>query len=65
MILARPIRLDRDDDLEPAWQRIGLAPAERLLLESVGRAHLLVTGLGASETRFLRDAADPRVTVIL
>jgi dihydropteroate synthase len=66
MILARPIRLDRDDDLEPAWERIGLAPAMRqLLLESVGRAHLLVTGLGLSATRFLRDAEDPRVTIIL
>ena len=66
MILARPIRLDRDDDLEPAWERIGLVPAARqLLLDSVGRAHLLVTGLGAAETRFLRNLEDSRVTVIL
>jgi dihydropteroate synthase len=66
VILARPIRLDRDDDLEPAWERIGLAPAARqLLLESVGRAHLLITGLGLSETRFLRDAEDPGVRIIL
>ena len=66
MILARPIRLDRDDDLEPLWERIGLAPAVRqLLLDAVGRAHLLVTGLGPSEMRFLRDAEDPRVTIIL
>ena len=66
MILARPIRLDRDDDLEPVWERLGLVPAARqLLLESVGRGHLLLTGLGAAETRFLREADDPRVTVIL
>ena len=65
MILARPIHLDRDDDLEPVWERIGLVPAARqLLLESVGRAFLLVTGLGAPESRFLRELADPRVTVI-
>src|SRR4030095_13615764 len=31
---------------------------------AVGRAHLLVTGLGPSEMRFLRDV-DPRVTIIL
>jgi dihydropteroate synthase len=66
VILARPIRLDRDDDLEPAWERIGLVPAARqLLLESVGRAHLLLTGLGQQESRFLRQVEDPRVTVIL
>ena len=66
MILARPIRLDRDDDLEPAWERIGLVPAARqLLLESVGRAHLLLTGLGLQESRFLRQIEEPRVTVIL
>jgi len=65
VILARPIHLDRDDDLEPVWERIGLVPAARqLLLESVGRAFLLVTGLGAPESRFLRELADPRVTVI-
>ena len=65
MILARPIHLDRDDDLEPVWERIGLVPAARqLLLESVGRAFLLVTGLGAPESRFLRELADPRLTVI-
>ena len=66
MILARPIRLDRDDDLEPAWERIGLVPSARqLLLESVGRVFLLVTGLGTAETRFLQDVDDARVTVIL
>ncbi len=66
MILARPIHLDRDDDLEPVWERLGLAPAARqLLLDSVGRAHLLVTGLGAAESRCLREVEDPRVTVIL
>ena len=66
VILARPIRLDRDDELEPAWERIGLVPAaRRLLLESVGRAHLLLTGLGAAETDFLRGLEDPRLTVIL
>ena len=66
MILARPIRLDRDDDLEPVWERIGLAPAARqLLLDSVGRAHLLLTGLGTDASRFLREVEDPRVTVIL
>jgi dihydropteroate synthase len=66
VILARPIRLDRDDELEPAWERIGLVPAARqLLLESVGRAHLLVTGLGSADSRFLRDVEDTRVTVIL
>ncbi|HEY1334483.1 MAG TPA: dihydropteroate synthase, partial [Myxococcaceae bacterium] len=58
--------IDRDDDLEPAWERIGLVPAARQpLLESVGRAFVLVTGLGTQETRFLRDVDDPRVTVIL
>jgi dihydropteroate synthase len=66
VILARPIRLDRDDDLEPAWERIGLVPAARqLLLDSVGRAHLLVTGLEQQESRFLREVDDPRMTVIL
>ncbi len=66
MILARPIHLDRDDDLEPAWERIGLVPAARQpLLESVGRAFLLVTGLGIPETRFLRNVEDSRLTVIL
>jgi len=66
VILARPIRLDRDGDLEPVWERLGLVPAARqLLLESVGRGHLLLTGLGAPESRFLREADDPRVTVIL
>ena len=66
MILARPIHLDRDDDLEPAWERLGLAPATRqLLLESVGRAHLLVTGLGEVESRFLREVDDTRMTVLL
>jgi dihydropteroate synthase len=66
VILARPIRLDREDDLQPAWERIGLAPAARqLLLESVGRGHLLLTGLGGRESGFLRDVEDPRLTVIL
>jgi dihydropteroate synthase len=66
VILARPIHLDRDDDLQPAWERIGLVPAARqLLLESVGRAHLLVTGLGSADSRFLREVEDTRVTVIL
>lgn len=66
VILARPIHIDRDDDLEPAWERIGVVPAARqLLLESVGRAFLLVTGLGPEETRFLRNVEDPRLTVIL
>ena len=66
MILARPIHLDRDDDLEPAWERLGIAPAARqLLLESVGRLHLLLTGLGAAESRFLREVEDARLTVVL
>jgi len=66
VILARPIHLDRDDDLEPAWERIGLAPAARqLLLESVGRAHLLLTGLGPTESRFLRGVEDSAVTITL
>ena len=66
VILARPIHLDRDDDLEPAWERIGLAPAARqLLLESVGRAHLLLTGLGLTESRFLRGIEDSGLTIIL
>ncbi|MGZ6029063.1 MAG: dihydropteroate synthase, partial [Myxococcaceae bacterium] len=66
MILARPITLDRDDDLEPAWERLGLAPAARqLLLETVGRAQLLVTGLGPAESRFLREVDDPRLTCLL
>ncbi|MGZ3445083.1 MAG: dihydropteroate synthase, partial [Myxococcaceae bacterium] len=66
MILARPITLDRDDDLEPAWERLGLAPAARqLLLETMGRGHLLVTGLGPEESRFLREVDDPRLTCLL
>ena len=66
MILARPIHLDRDDVLEPVWERIGLGPAARhLLLDSVGHGVLLLTGLSAAESRFLREAHDPRVTVIL
>jgi len=66
VILARPIHLDRDDELEPVWERIGLAPAARhLLLDSVGHGLLLLTGLRAAESRFLREAHDPRVTVIL
>jgi dihydropteroate synthase len=66
VILARPILLDRESDLEPVWERLGLAPAVRqLLLESVGRAHLLVTGLGGAESRFLRNVEDPRLTCIL
>jgi dihydropteroate synthase len=66
VILARPIHLDHDGDLEPVWERLGLVPAARqLLLESVGRGHLLLTGLGPPESRFLRESADPRVTVIL
>ncbi len=66
MLLARPIRIDRDDDLEPAWERLGLLPAVRQpLLASVGRAHLLVTGLDAAGLRCLREVEDTRVTVIL
>lgn len=66
MILARPISVDRDDDLEPVWERLGLTPAARqLLLESVGRGHLLLTGLGEGESRLLRGVEDPRLTVIL
>ena len=66
MILARPLTFDRDGDLEPAWERLGLAPAARqLLLDSVGRAHLLLTGLGPDESRFLRNVEEARVTVIL
>jgi len=66
VILARPIHLDRDDVLEPVWERIGLGPAARhLLLDSVGHGVLLLTGLSAAESRFLREAHDPRVTVIL
>lgn len=66
MLLARPITVDRDDDFESAWERLGLAPAaRRLLLETVGRAHLLLTGLGPAESRFLREVDDPRLTCIL
>ena len=66
MILARPIHLDRDDDLEPVWERIGLAPTVRQpLLDSLGHGILLVTGLGAADTRLLREVEDPRLTVIL
>ncbi len=66
MILARPITLDRDDDLEPAWERLGLSLAARqLLLETVARAHLLLTGLGPAESRFLREVDDPRLTCLL
>ncbi len=56
MILARPIAMDRDGDLEPAWERLGLEPAARQrLLGSVARAHLLLTGLGPAESRLLRE----------
>src|SRR5215813_485677 len=65
MILARPVLLDHDGDLEPVWERLGLAPAVRQLLdESVGRGHLLLTGLGGAESRFLRNVDDPRLTCI-
>ena len=60
MILARPIALDRDGDLEPAWERLGLEPAARQrLLGSVARAHLLLTGLGPAESRLLREQDAP------
>jgi len=66
VILARPIRLDRDDDLEPIWERIGIAPSERrALLGALGRAHVLITGLGAVESRFLAQLEDPGVRVLL
>ena len=65
MILARPISIDRDADLGPVWERLGLPPpARQLLLDSVGRAHLLLTGLGSPETSFLREVADSRLTCI-
>lgn len=66
MILARPLRVDRDDDLGPAWERLGLEPAARQrLLGSVARAHLLLTGLGPAESRLLREQDTAGLTCVL
>jgi len=66
VILARPLRVDRDDDLGPAWERLGLEPAARQrLLGSVARAHLLLTGLGPAESRLLREQDTAGLTCVL
>lgn len=66
MILARPLRVDRADDLGPAWERLGLEPAARQrLLGSVARAHLLLTGLGPAESRLLREQDTAGLTCVL
>ena len=66
MILARPLRVDRDDDLGPAWERLGLEPAARQrLLGSVARAHLLLTGLGPAEWRLLLEQDTAGLTCVL
>jgi dihydropteroate synthase len=65
-VFARPLVRDRDEDLEAGWERLGLPPAARQsLLDTLGRAHLLMTGLGAPEVRFFRALEDARVTVVL
>jgi dihydropteroate synthase len=66
VILARPLRVDRDDDLGPAWERLGLEPvARQRLLGSVARAHLLLTGLGPAESRLLREQDAAGLTCVL
>ncbi|MET0403429.1 MAG: dihydropteroate synthase [Cystobacter sp.] len=63
MIRARPLRLDRPDDLEPALRRMGLpASAREYLGEKVPLMHVLLTGLEREQGRFLAglfaDCAD-------
>ncbi|MCY1079202.1 dihydropteroate synthase [Archangium lansingense] len=54
MIRARPIRVDRPADLEPAFLRMGLpTPAREYLLEKVPALHVLLTGLEREQGRFL------------
>ncbi|HEX8823475.1 MAG TPA: dihydropteroate synthase [Archangium sp.] len=54
MIRARPVRVDRPADLEPAFLRMGLpTPAREYLLEKLPALHVLLTGLGREQGRFL------------
>jgi dihydropteroate synthase len=54
MIRARPVRLDRPADLEPALLRLGLpTPAREYLREKVPALHVLLTGLEREQGRFL------------
>lgn len=54
MIRARPVRLDRSADLEPAFLRMGLpTPAREYLTEKLPALHVLLTGLGREQGRFL------------
>jgi dihydropteroate synthase len=54
MIRARPVRVDRPADLEPAFLRMGLpTPAREYLLEKVPALHVLLTGLEREQGRFL------------
>ncbi len=54
MIRARPVRIDRPADLEPAFLRMGLpTPAREYLLEKLPALHVLLTGLGREQGRFL------------
>ncbi|WP_084736826.1 dihydropteroate synthase [Cystobacter ferrugineus] len=64
MIRARPVRLDRPADLEPALLRLGLpTPAREYLREKVPALHVLLTGLEREHGRFLAglfaDCTDP------
>ncbi|HYO67003.1 MAG TPA: dihydropteroate synthase [Archangium sp.] len=54
MIRARPVRVDRPADLEPAFLRMGLpTPAREYLLEKLPALHVLLTGLEREQGRFL------------
>ncbi|ATB40218.1 dihydropteroate synthase [Cystobacter fuscus] len=56
MIRARPVRLDRPADLEPALLRLGLSPSAREeLREKVSALHVLLTGLEREQGRVLTD----------
>ncbi|HEX8441009.1 dihydropteroate synthase [Archangium sp.] len=54
MLRARPVRVDRPADLAPAFLRMGLpTPAREYLLEKLPALHVLLTGLGREQGRFL------------
>jgi dihydropteroate synthase len=54
MLRARPVRVDRAADLEPAFLRMGLpTPAREYLLEKLPALQVLLTGLEREQGRFL------------
>jgi dihydropteroate synthase len=54
MIRARPLRVDRPADLEPAFLRMGLpTPSRESLLERLPALHVLLTGLECEQGHFL------------